>query len=187
MSTLMINILVGLGSTIFGVLLSWVVSIIIERYRFRQELKNNNNINITGEDWFAAWQTSVNQIEIINTEKLSLKQKGMTVKICNLHKALDNPEGGYLWEGQLSFFQGRDLLGWYTAKKEENNTSKGMMYFCYDSPKKLFIGKWIGSAYDGPLNTGFGVISKNIETSKNVLNKLITKHKHDVIILKQEL
>ena len=170
-----------------GALISWIITIINEKYRFRQELKNNNNIDISGEDWHVVWQTSVNQNELINSERLSLKQKGNTIKIKNLEKSPENPEGGYLWEGQLKFFFGRDLMGWYNAIKSENNTSKGIMFFSYDSPKRLFVGKWVGCAYDGPLNTGFGVISKDAKKSKEVLTDILSKHKHDVILIQQKI
>ncbi|MEK7522004.1 MAG: hypothetical protein AAB569_00335 [Patescibacteria group bacterium] len=182
-----VNIIISIASALLGALISWIISIISEKYRFRQELKSNNNIDISGDDWHGAWQTSVNQSELINTERLSLKQKGNTIKIKNLEKSPENPEGGYLWEGQLKFFFGRDLMGWYNAIKAENNTSKGIMFFCYDSPKRLFIGKWVGSAYDGPLNTGFGVISKDPKKSKEVLSDLLSKHKHDVILIQQKV
>jgi hypothetical protein len=187
MSPTTINIVISVASALFGAFLSWIISLIYEKYRFRQELKNNNNIDISGEDWHAAWQTSINQSEIINTERLSLTQKGNTIKIKNLEKSPENPEGGYLWEGQLKFFFGRDLMGWYNAIKKENNTSKGIMFFCYDSPKRLFIGKWVGCAYDGPLNTGFGVISKDRQKSIDILSELRTKHKHDVILITQRI
>lgn len=182
----LINWIAVLVSAFVGALISLLIQYFIGKFKFRQELKDNNNINISGDDWFAAWQTSVNKEEIINTERLIITQKGNTVKIKNSEKSPENPIGGYLWKGQSKLYFGRDLMGWYNALKSENNTSKGIMFFCYNSPKKIFIGKWIGSSYDGPLSTGFGVISKDRKKSVDLLKNILSKHKHDVILISQD-
>jgi hypothetical protein len=140
---IIINISVSLASMVIGL----VIGLIIDRYknklRFKQELKDNNSIDITGDDWFAAWHTSVESVVNLNTEKLSIVQKGNTVKIKNLEKAPENPKGGYLWEAQLQFFYGKTLMGWYFPLKIENITSKGIMFLTYKSTKKVFWGKWV--------------------------------------------
>jgi len=180
------SVYISLVSTVFGVLLSLVIQLIIGKYRFKRELKHNNDIDISGDDWHAAWQTSVNNKELLNSERLTLLQKGGTVRIWNQEKSPENPEGGYLWEGKLQFFFGRDLMGWYFAKKEEQNTSKGIMFFYYNSARKTFVGKWVGSAFDGPLSTGFVVISKERQKSINILKGIVSEHSSEIAIISQD-
>src|SRR3989339_59144 len=164
-------------SAVLGVLFRYLYGIWADRRKFKQELKDNNFIDVTATDWHAAWQTSVDNVEIINTERLIMVQKGNVVKVKNVEKSPENPKGGYLWEAQMQFFQGRYMMGWYFPLVAENNTSKGIMFFAYHSPKKMFYGKWVGASYDGDLSNGFLVISKDRTSSLVELTKLISIHK----------
>ena len=158
-----------------------------DKYRFRRELRQNNEIDLTGDDWVAAWQTSVDGQEVINTEEILIQQRGGIVKIHNREKSPENPKGGYKWNGQLQFYQGRDLMGGYFSNEEEQNTNKGMMYFCYQSARKEFVGRWVGTSYDGPLLSGFAVISKSKEQSLGRLKELVTTHPDKVPIISYAL
>ena len=175
------------GYALLGAILSWLLTFLWERYKFRKEYKSNDKINLAGEDWIGAWQTSVDGEIIFNTEALSLRQHGGTVKIRNKQKSTENPKGGYLWEGQLQFYHGRDLMGWYFSKQSEQNTNKGIMYFNYDGSKKVFVGVWVGSSYDGPLLSGFGVISKTKDQALEILQAICKKHKNKVAIISNNL
>jgi hypothetical protein len=177
------NFWVGLVTTIVGILIGLTIDGIRTRRRFRQEMRDNNNIDVSGKDWIAAWQTSVENQVIVNTEELTLKQKGQTVRMWNHAKSPENPKGGYLWEAQLQFYNGRTLMGWYFPKEVENITSKGIMYLCYQSPRRIFIGRWVGASYDGDLTNGFVVISKDRTISLDLLQKIMDKHKDDVDII----
>ena len=172
------EIILSAASLVGGAIIAVVYDLIKEKHKFRKEFENNNSIDLSGDDWVAAWQTSVDHKENCNTEKLKMRQRGGVVQVINASVSPENPKGGYLWKGQLQFFQGRDLMGWYFAEKEENSTSKGMIYLTYNAPHKLFVGKWVGCSYDGPLVSGFVVISKSRETSFSRLSELITKHPH---------
>src|SRR6266545_5095513 len=131
------------GSALFGILLKQLYEIIRDRYRFRKELRDNNYIDVTADDWCAAWQTSVENQMIINTEQICMKQKGGVVKVWNREASPENPKGGYKWQSQMQFFQGRYLMGWYFPLRIENITSKGMMFMTYHSSRKTFYGKWV--------------------------------------------
>ena len=165
-----------------GALISFLTARFKERYQFRKELKENSNIDVSGT-WYAAWQTSIDGTQNINTEEVKLAQKGKTVRILNVEKSPENPEGGYLWTGQLQFLHGSSLMGWYSAKEEENNASRGMLYFSYASPRKTFIGKWVGAAYDGALITGFVILMKDREKAKAQLLDFISKHPQDLRLI----
>jgi len=182
-SELIINIAIAAGFMLLGIVITMVVESVRARFKFKRELEDNNSIDVTGNDWFAAWHTSVENTINFNTEQLSMKQKGKTVHVRNLERAKENPKGGYLWEAQLQFFYGKTLMGWYFPLRSENITSKGIMFLTYQSAKKVFWGKWVGSAYDGDLSNGFVVISKNREDSLRLLHEVIAKHTDKVNII----
>lgn len=177
------NIVISAIFTVVGVLLGLLIEFLKSKRKFRKEIKDNNFIDISGDKWFAAWQTSVEQTLNLNTEELIISQKGQTVKISNIDKSPENPKGGYKWEAQLQFFHGKTLMGWYFPLREENITSKGIMFLNYQSAKKVFWGKWVGSNYDGDLANGFVVISKNREESMRLLKDVISKHTDKVNII----
>ena len=175
-----------LENTLFtagGFLLAVVWDLAKDHCRFRRELKENDNINVSGEDWVAAWQTSVDGKEVINTEQLVLKQKGGLIKMHNKAASPENPKAGFKWAGQSQFYQGRDLMGHYFAEKSENNTAKGMLYFHYNSARKEFVGRWVGCSYDGPLMSGFGVITKKKEKALALLQEALRAHPDKVPII----
>lgn len=177
------EIVLGAAWMVGGVLLTLACEAIREKYRFRRELKQNNYFDLSGYDWFAAWQTSVGHQELINTEEIIIEQKGALVKIHNREKSRENPKGGYRWVSQMRFYFGRDLMGEYFSVPEEQNALKGIMYFNYDSAKKRLIGRWVGSSYDSPLSSGFGVISKNKAEAVETLKQLIKNHPDKVPII----
>lgn len=104
---LYLNIVLSIIFTFLGVFVGMMVDNIRTNFKFRQELKDNNFIDVTGKDWFAAWHTSVENTLNLNTENLSFEQKGQTVKVKNLERAPENPKGGYFWEAQLQFFMAK--------------------------------------------------------------------------------
>ena len=164
-------VILTVGGAIFGFLLQIVYSAIKRKTTIQREFKDNDSINVTG-DWYAVWQTMVNTKEVINSENTKMLQKGKTVKFYNTEKSPENLKGGYLWEAEMQFYHGRSLMGWYFPKKEENNSSKGIMYFFYSSQRKIFLGKWIGAGYDGDLMSGLVVVAKDREKAKRLLTKL---------------
>jgi hypothetical protein len=168
--------------TLGGFALALVWDLAKDQYRFRRELKENDNIRLSG-DWVAAWQTSVDGKEVLNTEDLIIKQKGGVIKMHNKAASPENEKAGYKWQGRLQFYQGRDLMGHYCADRAENNTAKGMMYFHFNSARKEFVGRWVGCSYDGPLLCGFGVIAKDKARSLELLQELIKVHPDKVPII----
>lgn len=83
----------------------------------------------------------------------------------------------------MQFFQGRNVMGWYFPKKEENNSSKGILYMTFLSPRKLFYGKWVGTAYDGELVTGYVVVGKDRTSAKNGLESFVRRHPQDLQLI----
>jgi len=176
------EVALAVGGAVLGWLLSYVSGKVQGHYQFKKELKDNNHVDVNGE-WYVAWQTSVDGQQLLNTEHIMIVQRGQTIRMWNTEKSPENPKGGYLWEAQLQFFQGRNVMGWFFAKKEESNTSKGIMYFSYFSPRKIFWGSWVGSAYDGELVSGYAVIGKDRTTALQELTSFIQKHPSDVRLI----
>ena len=167
---------------IVGIVLKYFYDTFAQRRRFKRELEDNDNIDVTGE-WYAAWQTSIDGAPLVNTEALRFVQKGKTLQMWNTEKATENPKGGFYWEGQMQFLQGRNVMGWYFPKKEENNSSKGILYMTFLAPRKLFFGKWVGTAYDGELVTGYVVIGKDRASARSELEVFIKKHPQDILLI----
>ena len=130
---------------------------------------------------------TVKDQQIINSEHIEITQKGKTIHIKNLERAPENPEGGYLWEGQMQFFHAKTLMGWYKPLPSENNTSKGIMYFSYFAPRKIFYGQWVGSSYDGDFITGYLVISNSRGNSISLLNRMCENYNHPIKISVNEI
>lgn len=171
---------------VFGLILNGIYAAIAKKIRIHHEVKDNDNINISGT-WYAAWQTSVHGKQLLNTEELIVKQTGKTVYVENTEKSPENPDGGYLWNSTMHFYQGRYLMGWYFPKKGENLTSKGIMYMVFSSQKKLFIGQWSGTGYDGDLETGFLVFSKDRNYSLEILSATIEKYPSKINIITRDI
>lgn len=172
--------------SIFGALFGFLIKYFYDQYaegrRFKRELEDNNHVEVSGE-WYAAWETSIDGAVLVNTEHLQLIQKGKTIRMWNTQRSPENPKGAYLWTAQLQFFQGRSVMGWFLAKPEERNTSKGIMYLCYFSQRRIFYGQWIGAAYDGELVCGFAVIAKDRSTARAELEAFIARHPRDVLLI----
>lgn len=74
-------------------------------------------------------------------------------------------------------------MGWYFPKKEESNSSKGMLYMIYISQRKIFFGKWVGTGYDGDLINGFVVISKERDIARRELEEFMRRHPQDIRLI----
>ncbi|MCU0849726.1 MAG: hypothetical protein MUC80_00425 [Candidatus Thermoplasmatota archaeon] len=60
-------------------------------------VKTTGKINLSADDWYAVWQTTVEGKQVINTEVLKIKQRGDKIKIENREKSPENKLGGFLW------------------------------------------------------------------------------------------
>ncbi len=60
------------------------------------------------------------------------------------------------------------------------------MYLTYFSPKKMFVGKWVGSAYDGDLVSGYVVIKKDKAEARQALEDFISAHPQHVRLIYDE-
>ncbi len=178
------DVVIGAVFLPIGIVVGLLVDNARRAWAERKEARENQHIDLSGTDWFAAWEASVDGNVIINTEHISISQSGSKIFMQNLERSPENPQGGYLWKGQLTFSHGESLMGWYYPRKEENITSRGIMYFSYDSQRHVFAGQWVGKSYDGNLCKGFACIAKDRDGSRTGVLKLIEMAKaHPVNVL----
>ncbi len=178
------DIWLAIASIIIGVFLTELLRAISKKRARKREARENLDIDITGSDWFAAWEASVDDEIIVNTEEIRVVQRGAKVHMENVERSPENPVGGYKWKSDLVFSHGETLMGWYFPLKAENLTSRGIMYFTYDPQRRLMAGKWVGKSFDGNLCTGFVCITKNRDKAREDVLKLIELAKrHQVNIL----
>ena len=174
-------------SLVIGIGLTEIVHFTKRKFNTHREVKENQNIDLSGSDWIAAWQASADDIELINTEEITIKQSGASVLMSNKEKSPENPKGGYRWRGKLDFSHGETLMGYYHPVREENLTAKGMMFFSYDASRRLFLGRWVGKAIDGVLCNGFVAIAKDRDTAIKNVNQLIRRaESHPVNVIKMD-
>ena len=130
----------------------------------------DNKVNLTGK-WYAAWQTTAKGSEVLNTELLTIQQKGKDVTIQNLEVSPENKLGGYLWKGKATMYNSQYLIGRYLPV-DPNVISKGSLFFKLDRVRNYLVGKWVGCNVDYEFTWGFGVIAKE---------------KHDALVELKEL
>ncbi len=180
-------VLLAVVSLVVGLLIGEGIRFARERLSIRKELKANQDISLEGTDWIALWQAAADGELAPNFENITIKQSGSQVWMWNEEASPDNPKGGYKWKGKLEFSHGETLMGKYYAAKEENSTSRGIMYFTYDASRKIFLGRWVGKAIDGPFSSGFVVITKSREDSQSRLDALLDRAgKHPVNIISMD-
>ena len=177
--------MLAVASLVAGVALTELVHVIKRWLTRSKEVRENQHIDLSGSDWIAAWQASADDIELINTEEITIEQSGASVWMSNKEKSPENPKGGYKWQGKLEFSHGETLMGDYYPVREENLTAKGIMFFSYDASRRMFLGKWVGKAIDGVLCNGFVAIAKSREAAiENVKGLIERAEKHPVNVIK---
>ncbi len=127
--------------------------------------------DLTGE-WHALWESTADNEEVINSERLSIhmKRTGRFI-IENLEPSPENPKGGYLWRAEGNLFDSRHLLSTYIAR-EPNVISKGTLYLVLHNSGAFIEGQWIGCNYDGDWARGLVVIARERNRLPELLNRL---------------
>ena len=180
-------VLLAIITLIIGFVTSVARRLIADRLEQRKAYRDNLNIRLDGDDWVAIWQAAADGEVILNSEDISMSQRGDRVLMKNAQISPENPKGGYLWDADLRFTQGENLMGWYYPRKGQNICQRGIMFLCYDASRKLFLGRWAGKAIDGPLANGFVAIAKSKDLAETAMNRLIAEaRKHPVNVISSE-
>lgn len=110
-------------------------------------------------NWYAIWQTSVDEEEVINTEEILIKWRGDVLLVNNLRPSPENPKGGYKWVAKMELFDNAYLLGRYIAT-DPDVLSKGTLFLTIHKSGRLMFGRWVGCNYDSDVATGATLFSR---------------------------
>jgi hypothetical protein len=110
----------------------------------------------------------------MNNEKVSVRQVRNRLFLQNEAISPDNPDGGYLWKGELEIWDNQHLLGWYVAR-EPNVISKGTIYFVLHSNGRDMGGRWVGRSYDGEMIEGCCAMARDKQRVHAVIRDLVKK------------
>lgn len=126
--------------------------------------------NLDGR-WFALWESTADNEEVINAEAIDMKmRRGGVLYIQNLEKSPDNPKGGYLWVAECRVYDNQYILGTYIAR-EPNVRSKGSMYLVIHRSGRYIDGQWIGCNYDHDWARGLVVFAREPDNLPELLKK----------------
>lgn len=146
---------------------------IIDTIRERKiRVRKKEKIDLSGDNWYAVWQTTVEGEENINTELVRINQKRDKIVMENVEKSPGNKLGGYLWRGECKLYDNEHIVGHYVPR-EPNVISKGSMYFLLNRGGNFMVGKWVGCNYDYGFTWGYGVIDKDRDHALQRMEKLL--------------
>lgn len=169
--------------TLAGFLLAVIYDQSVKFVARRRELRAAGNIALGDGEWFAAWQTSVNNKPNLNVEKVKLTQRGAYVQLSNVEVSPDNVSGGFLWRAELKLYHGKKLMGSYMPADTKERDSLGVLYYVYHSGRKILIGQWVGAALDGDLCRGYSVIARSEDSARSLLSALVRTQPIDSKVL----
>jgi hypothetical protein len=122
--------------------------------------------------WHAIWESSIDGRTVINHETVSVRQVRNRLYLQNDTRSPENPEGGYLWRGELEVWDNQHLLGWYVAR-EPNVISKGTFYFVLHPNGRDMGGRWVGRSYDGEMIDGCCAMARDEQRAHVVIDELL--------------
>jgi transcriptional regulator with XRE-family HTH domain len=130
----------------------------------------SHRVDLDG-DWWAAWQTWKDGVEVINPHQIRITQRGDALDIVATTRGTPLDEGGYLWRGEMRVWDNEAVMGWYAAD-EGAVRSKGTVYFALHPHGIHLTGRWVGMSYDGPLVSGCGVIARTEDEVVALMDQL---------------
>lgn len=132
--------------------------------------ETEQRLKITG-DWWAGWQTWKDGHQVLTSQPIQIKQRGIDLDIAALDRGLDLDDGGYLWRGQLRIWDNELLMGWYAAD-DQAVRSKGTLYLLLHPHGHQIHGRWVGLSYDGPIQSGWAAIARTEDAAQALLCSL---------------
>lgn len=164
---------------ILGLLASGAVGVAIQQIvdrrsaasRARRESSDYRRLELGG-DWYAMWESTIEGKTVMNGEPVEARQKRNIVYLRNTVRSDENPDGGFLWTGELRVWDNQHLLGWYVAR-ESNVLSKGTFYYVLHPNGQHMSGRWVGRSYDGDMISGCCVLARSEENARKVVTHLL--------------
>jgi transcriptional regulator with XRE-family HTH domain len=120
--------------------------------------------------WYALWQTTAEGRPSIDSEEVTVHQRGTSLSVENQNKAPENPLGAFLWKAQCRVYDNRYVLGSYVPR-EANVRSKGVLYLKLHTSGAFMLGKWLGCNYDDEVASGFSVLARDAAVARVQMSK----------------
>jgi len=131
----------------------------------------NGTVSLAG-DWHALWETSAEGRLSIDSEEVTVEQRGTDLSLENRARAPENPLGAYLWRAHCRIYDNRHILGMYVPR-EANVRSKGVVYLTLHTSGAFMLGRWLGCSYDDEFASGFSVIARDREVARREMSKSV--------------
>ena len=126
-------------------------------------------------DWWASWQTAKEGREIITSQEVRVRvQSDTAYELHATTRGIDVAEGGYMWRGEFRLWDNEVLMGWYIAN-EGAVRSKGTLYFVVHPHGIHLRGRWVGTSYDGPIQTGWATMAQSEDEARRLIDILKTQ------------
>ena len=162
-----------------GLIASGVVGVAIQqavdRYsatkRARAESPGFKRIDLAGR-WFNVNESIVKGKRVVNGSWVTVRQVRNRLFLQNETRSPENPDGGYLWRGELKIWDNQLLLGWYVAR-EPNVLSKGTFYYVLHATGTEMAGRWVGRSYDEGLITGNCCLARTEARAREIADDFI--------------
>jgi hypothetical protein len=97
----------------------------------------------------------------------------LRVHIAATQRGLSAEEGGYLWTGELRFWDNQVFTGWYAAT-DGAVRSKGTMFLIMHPHGIHMTGRWVGLGYDDQIMSGWATMGKTRDESEQAMADLIS-------------
>jgi transcriptional regulator with XRE-family HTH domain len=120
--------------------------------------------------WHALWETTAEGRLSIDSEAVTVHQKGTTLSIENHSRAPENPLGSFLWRAHCRVYDNRHILGMYVPR-EANVRSKGVVYLTLHTSGAFMLGRWLGCSYDDEVASGLSVIARDRAVARLQMSK----------------
>jgi hypothetical protein len=135
-------------------------------------------IDLAGR-WFNVNESTIKGERIVNGGWVDIRQVRNCLFLHNETRSPENPDGGYLWRGELRIWDNQHLLGWYVAR-EPNVLSKGTFYYVLHATGAEMTGRWVGRSYDEGLISGNCCLARTEKRAREIAAEfpgLTTKEK----------
>jgi transcriptional regulator with XRE-family HTH domain len=130
---------------------------------------HHETVNLAGT-WYALWETTVEGRASIDSEAVTVHQRGTSLSVENQNRAPENPLGAFLWKAQCRVYDNRYVLGSYVPR-EPNVRSKGVVYLKLHTSGAFMLGRWLGCSYDDEVATGFSVLARDPRVARMQMSK----------------
>jgi hypothetical protein len=162
-----------------GLIASGIVGVVIQQAvdrrsatkRASAESPGFRRIDLAGR-WFNVNESTIKGQRVVNGSWVTVRQVRNRLFLQNETKSPENPDGGYLWRGELRIWDNQHLLGWYVAR-EPNVLSKGTFYYVLHATGTEMTGRWVGRSYDEGLISGNCCLARTEDRAREIAEEFV--------------